>query len=89
MLFTELGEERLFLQRLVFRKRTLFERLDCCCSWGRDGRKGVGSGWEEGGTCLSTEAERLTFESQSYSFSHLHVKMSDIICECQKYLQKN
>lgn len=57
----------------------------------------LGKGWEEGGgewmggggTCLSTEAERLTFESQSYSFSHLHVKMSDIICECQKYLQKN
>lgn len=48
---------------------------------GRDGRKE--------GTCLSTKEELLTFESQSYSFSHLHVKMSDIICECQKYLQKN
>lgn len=47
-LSTELGEERLFLQRLVFSKRTLFYRLDCCCSWERDG-----GGGGKGVTCLS------------------------------------
>lgn len=56
----------------------------------------LGKGWEEkggermggGGNMSKHQEGPLTFESQSYSFSHLHVEMSDIICECQKYLQK-